>query len=144
MCSVEEGDRQDQKAPLLLAYEQVYLPKPSKKQASEEEDQPHSQSASHRTRASRRCRVPEWRDVLLTAALLWLAATGLILIIAMVKVGMYQVRTMFLEALQSLCLHLACSDQKLQYSLVCVCFASCGAAAINCSVSYVAGGVESA
>ncbi|CAL8464321.1 g3856 [Coccomyxa elongata] len=88
--SVEEGERQDEKAPLLLAYEQVYLPKLSKKQASEEEGGRHCQLASHRTRASRRCKVPEWRDVLLTAALLWLAATGLILIIAMVKVGMYQ------------------------------------------------------
>lgn len=97
-CSVEEGEVQDEKAPLLLAYEQVYLPKLSKKQASEQEGGSNCQLASHRTRTSRRCRVPEWRDVLLTAALLWLAATGLILIIAMVKVGMYQVHTAFLDS----------------------------------------------
>ena len=111
---MEEGERQDEKAPLLLAYEQVYHPKPSKKHASGEEDQPHRQSASHRTRAGRRCKVPMWRDVLLTATLLWLATTGLVLIIAMVKVGMYQVHSIFLEALYFCCLPPECSNEKLQ------------------------------
>ena len=110
---MEEGERQDEKAPLLLAYEQVYHLKPSKKQTAVEGDQPHRQSASHRTRAGRRCKVPTWRDVLLSASLLWLATTGLVLIIAMVKVGMYQVHSIFLEALRLRCLHPECSDEKL-------------------------------
>jgi hypothetical protein len=36
--------------------------------------------------------VPSWGDVLLTAMLMWLAAAGVVLIIAMVKVNTYQVR----------------------------------------------------
>lgn len=86
----EEGQTQEEKAPLLLAYEQAYLPKPSKTPGQTTgEEQP---SASYAQEVGRRWKVPEWRDVVLTAALIWLAATGLLLVIAMVKVDMYQVQ----------------------------------------------------
>jgi len=87
---LEEGQKQELKAPLLLAYEQAYLPKPSNTPGhSPGEEQPLT---GHAQEAGRRWKVPEWRDVLLTAALIWLAATGLVLVIAMVKVDMYQVQ----------------------------------------------------
>lgn len=94
LCSLEAGEGQGEKAPLLLAYEQAYLPKPSKtpgQTPDKERQQPCARPAGAKQPPGSRCKVPEWRDVLLTAALIWLAATGLVLVIAMVKVGMYQV-----------------------------------------------------
>lgn len=89
---LEEGmgiSAEPEKAPLLEAYQQAYLPK-----QPDHPSQGPLQRPSFRGRPSLqlflRRGVPAWTDVLLTALLMWLAAAGFVLIIAMVRVGMYQ------------------------------------------------------
>jgi hypothetical protein len=88
------------KAPLLVAYEQAYLPKVRSASAGDDEVGTEAPRAAHAPAAPRfAAAAPGWRDVLLTAAFVWLAGLGLLLIIAMARLAAHQVRRCMLARL---------------------------------------------
>ena len=87
------------KAPLLVAYERAYLPRQKLRSAGSEEEEAagelwriSSSSAAAAPARGRRAAAPAWRDVLLTAAFVWLAGIGLLLLIATARLAAHQVR----------------------------------------------------
>lgn len=81
------------KAPLLRAYERAYLPKKRGSSAPEDDGEGGPCAAPHAAAAPRfAAAAPDWRDVLLTAAFMWLAGLGLLLIIAMARLAAHQVQ----------------------------------------------------
>ena len=83
------------KAPLLLAYEQAYLLKQQVRSAGSDEEEDAGELWRIRSGAappmSGRAAGPQWRDVLLTAAFIWLAGIGLLLVVAMARLAAHQV-----------------------------------------------------